>query len=44
VASALRLTDPRLRQVKGDRHLPQLRAVLHAKIVKVERVEEARIP
>jgi putative transposase len=40
VASALLLIEPRLRRIKGYRHLPQLRAALQAKIGKAERVRE----
>jgi len=43
VASALLLIEPRLRRIKGYRHLPQLRAALQAKIGKAERVEGTRI-
>ena len=43
VASALLLIEPRLRRIRGYRHLPQLRAALQATIEKVERVEGARI-
>ena len=43
VASALSLIEPRLRRIKGYRHLPQLRAALQAKIGKAERVEGTRI-
>ena len=38
-ASALSLIKPRLRRIKGYRHLPQLRAALHAKTGKAERME-----
>ena len=38
-ASALSLTEPRLRRIKGHRHLPQLRATLQAKTGKAEHVE-----
>ena len=43
VASALSLIEPRLRRIKGYRHLPQLRAALQATIGKAERVEGTRI-
>ena len=43
VASALLLIEPRLRRIKGYRHLPQLRAALQATIGKAERVEGTRI-
>jgi hypothetical protein len=43
VASALSLIEPRLRQIKGYRHLPQLRAALQATIGKAKRVEGACI-
>lgn len=43
VASALLLIEPRLRRIKGDRHLTQLRAALQATIGKAERVEGTRI-
>lgn len=43
VASALILIEPRLRRIKGYRHLPQLRVALQAKIGKAERVEGTRI-
>jgi hypothetical protein len=38
-ASGLSLIEPRLRRIKGYRHLPQLRAALQAKTGKAERVE-----
>jgi hypothetical protein len=43
VASALNLIEPRLRRIKGYRHLPQLRAALQAKSGKAERGEGTRI-
>ena len=43
VASALSLIEPRLRRIKGYRHLPQLRAALQAKIGKAECMEGTRI-
>lgn len=39
VASALLLIEPRLRRIKGYRHLPQLRAALQTAIGKAERIE-----
>jgi hypothetical protein len=38
-ASALSLIKPRLRRIKGYRHLRQLRAALQAKTGKAERME-----
>jgi hypothetical protein len=43
VASTLVLIEPRLRRLKGYRHLPRLRAALQAKIQKVEHVEGSRV-
>ena len=43
VASALSFIEPRLRRIKGYRHLPQLRAALQAKSGKAERMEGTRI-
>lgn len=43
VASALLLIEPRLRRIKGYRHLSRLRAALQAKIGEAERVEGTRI-
>ena len=43
VASALSFIEPRLRRIKGYRHLPQLRAALQAKSGKAERGEGTRI-
>ena len=43
-ASALSLIKPRLRRIKGYRHLPHLRAALQAKTGKAERMEGTSIP
>jgi hypothetical protein len=43
VASTLSFIEPRLRRIKGYRHLPQLRAVLQAKSGKAERGKGTRI-
>jgi len=43
VASALLLIEPRLRRIKGYRHLPQLRKALQAEIGRAENSEGTRV-
>ena len=43
VASALLLIEPRLRRIKGDRHLPLLRAALQTEVGRTEKSKEVAV-